>query len=599
MRGSLARRLLFVVFMVLTPLTVVMPAVAAPTKCADLEVSDFSITPTTPIAGQPANIHIQVTNIGTCDTNLGFVVQWKQTQTAKSGPSANFPNLAAGASSSVDLPYTFDKGGNFLSVVTVDTDRTIPETNEDNNVAIFAVSVDPAQVDLQITSFVIDPNPVGQGLDATAHIVVQNTGNTDSPAFQVAWTPAANTPPVTQNVPTLAAGGSTNIDLLFNYPSLGTFASWVIVDATHLVSETNEFNNFAFTAVTVIPALPDLQVTNVVFSPPNPIAGQNVHVTVTVFNGGNTDTGGNFTVSWKSGVRRAPTLSTQALALGVGASEDVAFDYTYPSDGTFNTVATVDSNNTIYELNEGNNSFTAPLVVGPANIDLTINSVVITPATPQQGVDAQIDISISNLGNSDAGPFTVSWNPDAYGLIIPSGATLTSEVSSLAIGATTTVTFHYIYPAFGNFHTVAQVDAFNEIKETNETNNSSILDISVDPGNVNLKVTGFTIVPGSGTLERFQKATASITVQNTGSLDIGSFKIEWFLIDTNLKGPSKTVPGLHPGDSVTVQLTGTYFQPGTYTTKAVVDPDNKIVETDESTADNSITINNFVVKPKT
>ncbi len=599
MHGSLARRLLIVLFMALTPLTVVLPAVAAPTKCADLEVTDFYVTPTVPTAGQPASIHIQVTNNGSCDTNVGFVVQWKQTQFAKTGPSASLPHLGAGLSESVDLPYTFDKGGNFLSQVKIDTDRSVPETNENNNIAIYPVSVDAAQTDLQIVSFTVDPNPVGQLLDATAHIVVKNEGNTDSGAFQVAWTPASNTPPITQNVPSLGAGLTTNIDLLYNYPDLGSYLSWVVVDATHLVQETNEFNNLAFTVESVIPALPDLQITGVSFNPPTPIAGQNVHVTVTVYNGGNTDTGDNFTVAWKSGVRRTPALSKQAPALGVGASENVEFDYIYPSDGSFNSVATVDSNHTIYELDEGNNTSTQTVDVGAANIDLTITNLVITPGTPKQGVDAQIDVTIKNQGNNDAGPFTVSWNPDAYGLIIPSGATLTQEVASLASNTSTIVTFHYVYPQFGNFHTVASVDAFSEIKETNETNNTAIDDISVDPGDMNLTVTSFTIDPPSGTLKRFQKATATIWVQNTGTLDVGSFKVQWLLIDTNTSGPSAFVPGLHPGESYKVTLTGTYFQPGTYTTKAIVDSTNKIVETDESDADNTKTIANFEVKPTT
>ena len=599
MYGAVTRRLLVVIGLVLLSLGVAPPIAAAPTPCADLVTSAFSISPTTPIAGQPATITITVLNQGTCSTNVSFVVQWKQTQFSPTGPSASVGPLAAGASATVNLTYTFPAAGNFLTVVNLDTNNAVAETNEVNNLAIYSVSVQKATIDLQITNFFISPNAsgqslntAGQGLVATAYIQIFNNGNTAAGPFEVAWRPTTAIPPLTTAVAGLGAGASQWVTFDFNYPTLGTFVSQATVDATHLVAETNEFNNNAFTSVTVLPALPDLVVSSVTFSPSTPIAGQNVHVTVTVQNVGFVSTGANYTVQWQPGPFLLP-LSQQVGPLAAGASASYGFDYIYQSAGTFNSTATADSNNVIKELKENNNSMAASVVVQAAGVDLTITNVVISPATPVQGAPMTATVTIQNLGNQGAGPFVVSWNPDANGLIVPGVATLTQQVNALGAGASMNVVFTFTYPQAGGFHTIAMVDAFNTVAETNETNNLYIKDFTVVPGNIDLTVTGFSISPSPA--KQFQQVTATITVENDGALPVSWFAVQWKQASTDLSGPTTWIPGLNPGESKTVTFTGLYFQTGVYTSVAIVDPSNLIPETNESnnTMTFSITINPF------
>ena len=134
----------------LAPLAVVSSVSAAPTPCADLAITGFSTSPATPIEGHLTTISITVKNQGTCSTNTDFVVQWKQTQFAATGPSTTLGPLVPGASATANLTYTFPKDGNFLSLVNVDTYKAVSETNEVNNLAIKSVSVIPATTDLQI-----------------------------------------------------------------------------------------------------------------------------------------------------------------------------------------------------------------------------------------------------------------------------------------------------------------------------------------------------------------------------------------------------------------------------------------------------------------
>ena len=597
MFGALTRRLLVVVGLVLVSLGTVLPVAAAPTPCANLIVTGFSISPDPAIAEHPATLSISVQNTGTCSTNIAFVVQWKQSSSSPTGPSVSVGPLASGASTTFTLPYTFAKGGNFQSVVTVDTGRAIAETNEVDNVQIFPITVLPNTTDLVITNFQILP-PVVQGFDSTAQITVQNTGNTDSGAFQVAWKPITGMDPLTQPLDNLVAGGTHTFTFTFAYPDIGTFWSQATVDAARQVKETNEFNNSAFTKFTVDPALPDLVVSGISFNPPNPIAGQNVQVTVMVTNQGHVSTGNSFTVQWVPGEKPLP-LSQTAGPLAAGASTPVVFNYVYKSDGSFTTTATVDSNNTIFEISEDNNTGSQPVDVGPSSIDLTIDNVVISPATPTQGVDATVTITVRNLGNSAAGPFTVSWNPDAFGISVPSLSTLTKQVAGLdaAGGANdhTDVVFTFAYPKPGAYHTVAQVDAFKDIKETNETNNLFTNDITVAPGNIDLIITQFSIDNTSP--KRFEKVTATITVKNQGTLPVSFFQVEWKLSSTDITGKNSFIAGLNPGESKTVTISGVYFLAGTYSSTATVDPANKIPEPGGGELNNDATPITVTVQP--
>jgi subtilase family serine protease len=575
MFGSFARRLLFVILMTLLPLAIILPVAAAPTPCADLAITAFSTTPSSPIAGHPAQIDVTVQNQGTCSTNTSFVVQWKQTQFSATGPSTSIGPLSAGASATAHLSYTFPSAGNFMSQVNVDTQHAVSETNEVNNLAIYAVTVQKATTDLIVASFSVDPNPAGQGLNTTATIWVYNNGNTDAGQFVVAWRPTLATPPLTQTVSGLAANSYTSVYFTYNYPDLGDSTSMATADATSLVSETNEFNNSSFANVVVEPALSDLSVSQVTFNPASPIAGQNVHVTVTVQNTGHVSTGANFAVQWKPSPFSAG-LSQQIGPLAAGASTDVGFDYIYQNAGTFTSTATADVNNVITELHEDNNSLDAPVTVQGANVDLTINSVTVSPSTPTQGQTTTVTVNISNNGNDDAGPFVVSWNPDANGLITPGPGTLTQQVNSLGAGQSMDVTFTFSYPQAGAFHTVANVDAFNTVSETNETNNLAIKDFSVNPGNIDLVIDSFSVSPSNP--KRFDTVTATVTVRNAGSLPVGGFFVQWKTVSTNTSGSVKYVAGLNPGETATLTFKGMYFTANTYTSEAIVDVYNQITE---------------------
>ena len=558
---------------------------AALPVCADLQVGSPSVSPQQPIAGQPATVSVPVLNAGSCDAQ-GFVVQWKITPYATSGPSDAVPFLGAGQSTVVSLPYTFPKAGNFESIAIVDTHNDIAETNEKNNTQILPVTVVPSTVDLSVSGLSTSPVPPVQGRVETTSITVHNSGNTAAGPFRLKWVPKPFAAAIVKQIPGLAAGASQTYPFDYTYQRAGTFRSTVFVDSSYAVRETNERNNRLVTSILVDPPKPDLTLSGLSITPALPIPGTVTTAHVTVSNVGNSPAE-SFLVSWQPQPLATP-VTKQINGLGVGGSQVVDLPYVFASSGSFNGTITADSTGVVPEIDEANNSLPTTVLLSPNTVDLSVTDVSVTPDSPQiesfvansgsatQGEPATVDITVTNSGNTDSGAFLVDWNPDANYVVSPSLSTVTKQVDNLPAGQSTHVVFTYAYPAFGNFSTLTTVDPRNTVAETNEANNQALLPVTVAPANVDLYVTSCSVSPGS--IKRFGQATATITVVNNGTFPSGPTTVAWNPTGSSGFSPSAAIPALTPGGSRTVQLKSTFWSLGTFTGAATVDPNNRVVE---------------------
>ena len=125
---------------------VIEPAAPPPAK-ADLIVTEFSLNPATPISHDSMHTRVQVKNQG--GTNAGgFKVQWYGLTTS-ANPACEWNivgGLAAGGNILVECDYTFLSWypHNKTTIVHVDVDHAVDESNEDNNSAsITPFGVDP------------------------------------------------------------------------------------------------------------------------------------------------------------------------------------------------------------------------------------------------------------------------------------------------------------------------------------------------------------------------------------------------------------------------------------------------------------------------
>lgn len=629
MRRALIRWLLSAGLVIVTFGVALVPMTtsAAPTPCVDLQIYSISFTPATPIVGHPATISIGIYNDGPCTVYPAFTVQWKESAYSPTGPSTQVPGgMLPYSTTTVTLPYVFTKAGNYQSQVSVDTTNAVAETNEVNNLQIAPVTVLPATVQLVIQHFTVSPlnyvpgtipNPVA-GRPSVAAITVYNQGNTASMPYRVDWTTRIGGTKISQQEPSLGAGATTTIYLDYTYLMPDSFTSVATIGFA-----------VATTQVTVDPALPDLVIPQPLGGPPNPtfnpnppIAGTPDTVSVTIANIGHADAG-SFIVSWTPAPGVQP-LTQQVNSLAEGATTTITFDYTFQFGVTYDSTFTVNSTRSVREMNYDNDSVRVQVPVGKATVDLTITSMYVVPTPynpnflpnpnqPTQGAPATFYVTIANQGNSPAGNFVVSLNPDTTGLMVPAPSTLTSQVNGLGAGQSETLAFPFTYTAFGNFRVLADVDAFNQVVETNEANNEMIIYPEVNPAPIDLRITNISFNPGS--VAWLHTTTATVTVQNFAPVGdpwiAGTFAVQLFNPSSSTYGSVQWVPGLQPGQSATVTFNNVFAStfPGmpsltdhnpstSQQVKVVVNPYNTVQEPCAGCSTNNTNYASFTVTLK-
>ena len=268
----------------------------------------------------------------------------------------------------------------------------------------------------------------------------------------------------------------------------------------------------------------DLVVTGLSVNPPSPIAGQSVQVNVTVKNQGTCDVTTGFVVQWQSSSFGGDTLGGTLTELDAGQSQTLTFPYIFTKAGNFLTTATVDSGKAVPETIESNNSRLLSVTVQAATTDLIVSSIVFTPNPAVATDPTHVAITLQNTGNTDAGPFTAQWVSQ------PNAKAITQQYPGLAAGASILWEFDYTYTRAGSFDTVATVDTGNDVKETNENNNSLTVPLTVDPPLADLIVTNVSINPTNPIAG--QPAVVTVTVQNVGhrATDVtnpGDFVVQW------------------------------------------------------------------------
>lgn len=221
------------------------------------------------------------------------------------------------------------------------------------------------------------------------------------------------------------------------------------------------------------PELPDLVLTGLAVTPPDPEWGGAVQVRFDVGNMGHA-TSGPYRIVWKYGPGAGDILDDYKPALppGSGGTVNWTLDHIYES---YNTVATVDFNGEVNEEDEDNNSEQFAVTVGPAPPDLHITEIRYVPDPPVQDSSTHVGVKVHNQGGTAAGSFKVTWRSGEPGSV------LEWTITSLAPGASAWAEWPYTYIGHGHFITYAEVDADGDVDETNEDNNEASRAIDVTP----------------------------------------------------------------------------------------------------------------------
>ncbi|MBX3082494.1 MAG: hypothetical protein KF716_12730 [Anaerolineae bacterium] len=111
----------------------------------------------------------------------------------------------------------------------------------------------------------------------------------------------------------------------------------------------------------------------------------------------------------------------------------------------------------------------------PAPVDLTIESISISPASPQEDDNVRVLVTVRNVGGGNAGSFRVGWRPCA------AQPRETKVVPSLAAGQSTPVEFNHAFSTPVTCDSVVEIDIDGSVTESNEANNSATRRIVVSP----------------------------------------------------------------------------------------------------------------------
>jgi PKD repeat protein len=167
-------------------------------------------------------------------------------------------------------------------------------------------------------------------------------------------------------VPNIPAGGTAQARISWNTLGFtGTVPVRVVADPYNRLAETSESNNVA-TATLTIRTRPDLQVTGIVLSNDEPVAGETVTVTLTLRNNGQTTAGTQTVVLYQGNPDAGGTVvGAQGLApLQGGNTTTVAFAWTPAAPGPYRLFARADRDNAVNEYDEGNNDAWRDVYVG-------------------------------------------------------------------------------------------------------------------------------------------------------------------------------------------------------------------------------------------
>ncbi len=338
-----------------------------------------------------------------------------------------------------------------------------------------------------------------------------------------------------------------------------------------IVAKSAEYNDAQ--AVGVIVNTPqiyaDLTITSLSSNASSYDAGDTITITATVKNQGLRSASG-FYVSLTSS--DLSTQSNYVSSLGAGSSTTVSYTYTaplYSSTRDVTVTATADSTGVVAESNEGNNTRSNSFRVVSLP-DLTITSLTGDKSLYEAGETVTVSAMVKNNGATSSAATTVR-------LTVPNIGTFTQNISGLSAGASRTVTFMFTAPTALNAQSImvtAYADPDNKVDESNESNNSRSVTISVKALRPDIEIVDSTITDWYAGKE----VTVSATIRNNTVQPVPSVAIRLTIGGVSY---TESIPIAGNGSNLAV-FRITVPTSGSYTVKIVADPNGVLDETNEN-----------------
>jgi trimeric autotransporter adhesin len=545
----------------------------------DLDILALSTDQATYDAGDTVTVTATVKNIGLVSAPSSIL---RLTPGSLSVQNKTVNILAPGASSTVT--YTFIAPINITDstmtlTVTADPGNLVAEEDETNNTATNTITIKAGLPDLDITALTTDQSSYDAGDTVTVTATVKNIGLVAAPSHILRLTPGSLAVQ-DKTMGALAVGASVTVTYTFTTPintTDSTMTLTVKADPGNLIVESDETNNTASKIISIGAGLPDLDITVLSTDKTSYEAGATVTVTATVKNIG--------LVSMPSSVLRLTpgSLAVQdktMSALPVGSSATVTYTFTAPittMDSTVTLTVKADPVNLVAESDETNNTATKTISIDAGLPDLDIIALSTDKTSYEAGATVTVTATVKNIG-------LVSVSGSILRLTPGSLAVQDKNVGTLAVGASATVTYTFTAPINVMSSTMTltvAADPTNLIAESDETNNTATMTVSIGAGLPDLTVT--TLTTDKTSYAAGATVTVTATVKNIGLVSAPSHVLR--LTPGSLTVQDKTVGALAVGASATVTYIFTApvnAADTTMTLTVAADPANLIAEQNET-----------------
>ncbi|MBC3542413.1 CARDB domain-containing protein [Rufibacter sediminis] len=348
----------------------------------DLVINSVYLNKSTVSPGGSISYEFYVYNQGNtvaASSNVGFYLSTNNTLDAADtfiGSSSGQSLTGSNSNyrySSVTIPAGTAAGSYYLLFV-ADYLKTVSETNETNNVSSVAISVVAPYIDLNVQSPYLSPTSVTAGNSVSGSFYLYNLGNTTATSSNVGIYLSTNTTLESSDVFIGSSTGNalTGDNYVTHYPSVtipsntaaGTYYVLFVADYLGTITESNENNNIANVAISVVTPSIDLEVQSANLTATSVSAGNPVTATATIYNLGNT-----MAASSNIGYYLSTNSTLDATDVLVGFANGGAisagyYDYrsasiTIPANttpGNYYLIQAVDYLNSLKESNENNNT---------------------------------------------------------------------------------------------------------------------------------------------------------------------------------------------------------------------------------------------------
>ncbi len=540
----------------------------------DLQPVSLSYTHTNPGAiddMEPWNISTRIHNLG--EVQAGQFVVAFLADDVEFARQIRFV-LPAGATTDIAAELDpqslgLDPGTHQISVV-VDPEDELIEQNEGNNSVSGSLTLQ--SVELVPLSLAFDKSLVRLDEEVRISAEIRNDGEGVAKAVEVAFY-AGHVRFASATIDILGRGMSATVEGILDPEKQGladapaTYEIRVVIDPNDLLHEFDENNNEMIRTLTIHPQeekQPELHPESIELSPASPAEigrADSVSVTTTIRNTGRAmaeDFDVAFYYRVKGGLRWEPFLCSDAVSCeGLNLSPDMQSKHVgvlsvlFLTPGIYEVRVLVDPADAVAELDETNNELVTTLMVLASRLpDLSFcleGAIVVEPSLQvHRGQTIRLNPCITNLGDQDAGPFSVRFTYCPIETTTSGTSTMVHcsntysvsyfspgpeiSVGGLAIGEKINVPIlletRDLAP--GQYQILVEIDPLDAVRERNELNNA--LD-TTRPTILGPDLAIVDLIAGQeGVVQRGEPVGYSATILNVGVTPAGGFAVGFQLL---------------------------------------------------------------------